>query len=69
MEYFCGLDVATVETAVCVVERHYRSGKVVLVKGHHRGHEAAQELPIRVMGPRLEMTRFEFSATQPKNRD
>lgn len=50
-------------------ERHYRSGKVVLVKGHHRGHEAAKELPIRVMGPRLEMTSFELSATGPHNGD
>ena len=50
-------------------ERHYRSGKVVLVKGHHRGHEAVQELPIRVMGPRLEMTRFELSAEGSHNGD
>lgn len=50
-------------------ERHYRSGKVVLVKGHHRGHQAPRELPTRVMGPRLDETKFEFSATEPPNHD
>lgn len=34
-------------------ERRYKSGKVVLVKGHHRGHEADPGLPTRVMGPRF----------------
>ncbi|MBD9371153.1 hypothetical protein IB238_00680 [Rhizobium sp. ARZ01] len=52
---------------VAAHERHYRSGKVVLVKGHHRGHQAARELPTRVMGPRLDVTRFEFPATKPQN--
>jgi hypothetical protein len=33
-------------------ERHYRSGKVVLIKGHHRGHGHDPGLPTRVMGPR-----------------
>ncbi len=46
-------------------ERHYRSGKVVLVKGHQRGHKAPRELPTRVMGPRLDEIKFEFSAKEP----
>ncbi len=50
-------------------ERHYRNGKVVLVKGHHRGNELAQNLPTRVMGPKLERTRFEFPTTEPPNHD
>jgi hypothetical protein len=50
-------------------ERHYRSGKVVLVKGHHRGHQAAVALPTRVMGPRPDVTKFELPATKPQNRD
>ena len=33
-------------------ERRYRSGKVVLVKGHHRGHAPDPGLPTRVMGPK-----------------
>ena len=34
-------------------ERHYRSGKVVLVKGHHRGQVPLMpNLPTRVMGPK-----------------
>jgi len=41
-------------------ERHYRSGKVVLVKGHHRGHEIVRNLPTRVMGPSLDVISFEF---------
>lgn len=41
-------------------ERHYRSGKVVLVKGHHRGNEPARNLPTRVMGPQPEAVRFTF---------
>lgn len=45
-------------------ERHYRSGKVALVKGHHRGHEPARNLPTRVMGPRLDETSFEFPAKE-----
>ncbi|WP_395541060.1 hypothetical protein [Neotabrizicola sp. sgz301269] len=32
-------------------ERHYRSGKVVLVKSHPRGREPRVNLPTRVMGP------------------
>ena len=39
-------------------ERHYRSGKVVLVKGHHRGQAPDPNLPTRVMGPKRE--EFEF---------
>lgn len=41
-------------------ERHYRSGKVVLVKGHHRGREPDPGVPTRVMGPRSEATEFVF---------
>ncbi|WP_229737485.1 hypothetical protein [Primorskyibacter flagellatus] len=33
-------------------ERRYKSGKVVLVKGHQRGHEPPPGLATRVMGPR-----------------
>ncbi|MBI1417881.1 MAG: hypothetical protein GC146_11715 [Limimaricola sp.] len=33
-------------------ERHYRSGKVVLIRGHHRGQAPDPGLPTRVMGPR-----------------
>ncbi|GGO62801.1 hypothetical protein SAMN05444398_12911 [Roseovarius pacificus] len=39
-------------------ERRYRNGKVVLVKGHHRGHETDPGLPTRVMGPRLDKDDF-----------
>lgn len=39
-------------------ERHYRSGKVVLIKGHRRGREPEPGLPTRVMGPRSEATAF-----------
>lgn len=39
-------------------ERRYRSGKVVLVKEHQRGHEPEQHLPTRVMGPRPDTTDF-----------
>ncbi len=39
-------------------ERRYRSGKVVLVKGHQRGHEPEHHLPTRVMGPRPDTTDF-----------
>lgn len=44
-------------------ERHYRSGKVVLVKGHHRGHEIVKNFPTRVMGPPLDVANFEFPVT------
>lgn len=49
-------------------ERHYRSGKVVLVKGHHRGHQTAKNLPTRVMGPSLDVISFEFPVTNKANR-
>ncbi len=39
-------------------ERRYRSGKVVLVKGHQRGHESETHLPTRVMGPRPDTPDF-----------
>jgi hypothetical protein len=39
-------------------ERRYRSGKVVLVKGHQRGHEPEPHLPTRVMGPRPDTLDF-----------
>ncbi len=48
-------------------ERHYRSGKVVLVKGHHRGHVPVPNLPTRVMGPNSDAAVFEFPATAPSN--
>lgn len=50
-------------------ERHYRSGKVVLVKAHHRGNAPVPNLPTRVMGPRPDAIRFEFPATEPSNPD
>ena len=48
-------------------ERHYRSGKVVLVKGHHRGHAPVPNLPTRVMGPNSDAAGFEFPTTAPSN--
>lgn len=48
-------------------ERHYRSGKVVLVKGHHRGHAPVPNLPTRVMGPKSGAAGFEFPAAEPSN--
>lgn len=45
-------------------ERHYRSGKVVLIKGHHRGHEPDPGLPTRVMGPRLGVAEFVFPPSE-----
>lgn len=50
-------------------ERHYRSGKVVLVKGHHRGQVPMPNLPTRVMGPKSDEASFEFPATEPSNQD
>jgi hypothetical protein len=50
-------------------ERHYRSGKVVLVKGHHRGQVPMPNLPTRVMGPKSDAASFEFPATEPSNQD
>lgn len=50
-------------------ERHYRSGKVVLIKGHHRGHAPDPGLPTRVMGPRPEVIEFSVPATQPSGSD
>ena len=43
-------------------ERHYRSGKVVLIKEHHRGQAPDPGLPTRVMGPRLNAADFAFPA-------
>lgn len=48
-------------------ERHYRSGKVVLVKAHHRGHAPVPNLPTRVMGPKSDAAGFEFPAAEPSN--
>lgn len=42
-------------------ERHYRSGKIVLIKGHHRGRAPGPGLPTRVMGPRLPVADFVFT--------
>lgn len=39
-------------------ERHYRSGKIVTVKGHERGSGDRPLLPTRVMGPRREDAAF-----------
>lgn len=39
-------------------ERHYRSGKIVTVKGHERGSGDRPLLPTRVMGPRREDVAF-----------
>lgn len=39
-------------------ERRYRSGKVVLVKGHPRGHAPEPHLPTRVMGPKPNSSEF-----------
>lgn len=58
---------APVRHWVIAHERHYRNGKVVLVKGHHRGHQSERELPTRVMGPRPDVTRFEFLAPEPQD--
>jgi hypothetical protein len=46
-------------------ERHYRSGKVVLVKGHHRGQAPDPSLPTRVMGPKREEFEFELPTVVP----
>jgi hypothetical protein len=48
-------------------ERRYRSGKIILVKGHHRGHPAAAQLPIRVMGPGQDKFKFQFTGKEAKN--
>lgn len=50
-------------------ERHYRSSKVGLVNGHHRGHETAKNLPMRVMGPSLDLINFDFPITDNKTHD
>lgn len=50
-------------------ERHYRSGKVVLIKGHHRGHVTAKDLPTRVMGPKADAFKFEFPSARPPTHD
>ena len=49
-------------------ERRYRSGKIVLVKGHHRGNAEATQLPTRVMGPRLDAIRFQIADEEAQNR-
>lgn len=36
-------------------ERHYRSGKIVTIRGHHRGKEPDRQVPTRVMGPRADL--------------
>lgn len=48
-------------------ERHYRSGKGVLVRAHQRGHAPAPNLPTRVMGPKSDAAGFEFPAAEPSN--
>lgn len=37
-------------------ERHYKGGKLVVIKGHHRGKRPDPALPTRVMGPRVVKT-------------
>ncbi|QFT45493.1 hypothetical protein FIU97_02795 [Roseivivax sp. THAF40] len=39
-------------------ERHYKNGKVVLVKAHPRGRKSESHLPTRVMGPSLDSPDF-----------
>jgi hypothetical protein len=48
-------------------ERRYQSGKVVLVKGHHRGYKPATNLPTRVMGPGCETADFIFTPKGPSD--
>ena len=51
-------------------ERRYRSGKVVLVKGHHRGDAPDPGLPTRVMGPTSSAAGdFVFPPAEPTNLD
>lgn len=45
---------AATEHWVSEHERRYVSGKVVRVRAHKRGRLSDQELPVRVVGPRLE---------------
>ncbi|NEY92051.1 hypothetical protein [Tabrizicola oligotrophica] len=48
-------------------ERHYRSGKVVLVRAHQRGHAPVPNLPTRVMGPKSDVAGFEFPVAEPSS--
>ena len=50
-------------------ERHYRSGKVVLIKGYPRGSGAAPNLATRVMGPKSHETPFVFDTTDITRND
>jgi hypothetical protein len=46
-------------------ERHYKSGKVVLVPRHARGDESLPSRPTRVMGPAASATEFVFPLKGP----
>lgn len=46
-------------------ERHYRSGKVVLIRRHQRGQAPDPGLPTRVMGPRSRAVDFVFTQSDP----
>ncbi|WP_037311530.1 hypothetical protein [Ruegeria halocynthiae] len=43
-----------VEHWVAEHERHYSNGKVARIRAHKRGKPADRELPVRVLGPRIE---------------
>ena len=45
---------APTEHWVAEHERRYSNGKVVRVRAHKRGQQADRELPVRVVGPRIE---------------
>jgi len=45
-------------------ERRYSSGKVILVKGHHRGGTPDPKLPTRVMGPKTGTDDFDLAAKE-----
>ena len=49
-------------------ERRYRSGKVVLIKRHVRGHEPDIHLPTRVMGPRPDTAEFDLGKKSDDHR-
>lgn len=50
-------------------ERHYRSGKIVLVKAHERGHGERPNIPTRVMGPREHEPAFNLSGGETAGGD
>lgn len=50
-------------------ERHYKNGKVFLIKGYPRGSGAAPNLATRVMGPKSHETPFVFDTTDTTRSD